>query len=105
MLRPADADAVYAAPPKEFARLADRGVLHKVATGYYAIVPPRSVGRRWLPSLEATAYGIAAADYGPDGAVLMALSAARIHGAIPRALAVAVVAVEKNRRTLTLADR
>lgn len=57
-----------------------------------------------MPTLEAAAFGIAAADYGPD-AVLMGLSAARLHGAIPRALAVAVVAVPKQRPVLNLSDR
>lgn len=105
VLRPIDAGAVYARPRQEFTRLVDRGVLRKVATGYYAIVPPHSTDRNWLPTLEAVAYGIAATDYGTDAAVLMGLSAARLHGAIPRALAVAVVAVEKNRPSVALADR
>ncbi|MGH3450713.1 MAG: type IV toxin-antitoxin system AbiEi family antitoxin, partial [Haloechinothrix sp.] len=35
----------------------------------------------------------------------MGLSAARLHGAIPRALDVAVIAVPKNRPNLVLADR
>jgi predicted transcriptional regulator of viral defense system len=105
VLRPADAVEVYANPAKDLARLADRGSLHKIATGYYAVVPPHSTDRAWLPSVEAAAYGIAAADYGPDGAVLMGLSAARLHGAVPRALEVAVVAVSKNRPSLGLADR
>lgn len=100
-----DARDVYKLPPKEFVRLADRGLLHKLATGYYAIVPPGSTDRAWLPSLEGAAFGIGAADYGADGAVLMGLSAARIHGAIPRALGVAVVAVDANRRAVTLVDR
>ena len=105
VLRPVDARAVYVEPRPEFARLTDRGVLHQLATGYYAIVPPEATDRRWLPSLEAAAYGIAAADYGPTVPVLMGLSAARVLGAIPRALSVAVVAIEKNRPTLDLADR
>ena len=105
VLRPIDAATVYAYPPLEFSRLANRGLLHKVATGYYAVVPQQSTDRSWLPSLEAAAYGIAAADYGPDAVVLMGLSAARMHGAIPRGLAVAVVAIEKNRNGLALADR
>lgn len=104
-MRPADAVDVYANPAKELARLAERGFLHKLATGYYAVVPPHSTDRAWLPSLEAAGYGIAAADYGVDGAVLMGLSAARLHGAVPRALEVAVVAVPKNRPSLALADR
>lgn len=95
VLRPTDAAAVYARPRQEFARLADRGLLRKVVTGYYAVVPPHPTDRNWLPGLESVAYGISAADYGPDATVLMGLSAARLLGAIPRALAVAVVAVRR----------
>ena len=105
VLRPVDAVDVYANPAKDLARLAERGSLHKLATGYYAVVPPHSTDRAWLPTVEAAAYGIAAADYGPNGAVLMGLSAARLHGAVPRALDVAVVAVPKNRPGLLLGDR
>jgi hypothetical protein len=105
VLRPADAGEVYAHPRQEFRRLMLGGVLHRVATGYYAIVPPAAHDREWLPSLEGAAYGIAAADYGPDVVVLMGLSAARVHGAVPRALGVAVVAVPKQRPALLLADR
>ena len=105
VLRPADAAGVYANSSKDLARLADRGLLHKLATGYYAVVPPHATDRTWVPSVEAAAYGIAAADYGPDGAVLMGLSAARLDGAVPRALEVAVVAVPKNRPDLVLADQ
>lgn len=105
VLRPVDAASVYARPRQEFQRLTERGVLHRLATGYYAVVPPHSHDRTWQPTLEAAAYGIAAANYGAAGAVLMGLSAARLHGAIPRALAVAVVAIEKNRPTVSLTDR
>jgi hypothetical protein len=35
----------------------------------------------------------------------MGVSAARVHGAIPRALGIAVVAVARHRRTLRLVDR
>jgi hypothetical protein len=105
VLRPADARGVYANPGPEFARLTRRGLLHKIATGYYAVVPPDSTDRGWLPSVEAAAYGIAAADYGPDGVVLMGVSAARIHGALPRALAIAVVAVDRRRPRVVLSDR
>lgn len=105
VLRPLDAKAVYARPRQEFARLTHRGLLHRLATGYYAIVPAAAIDRAWRPTLEAAAFGVAAADYGPDAAVLMGLSAARVLGAVPRALAVAVVAVPKQRADLTLADR
>lgn len=105
VIRPVDAGQVYAHPRAQVARLADRGLLHPLARGYYAVVPQEAVGTGWMPTIEAAGAGIGAADYGPDDAVLMGLSAARVHGAVPRALAVAVVAVPKQRGALTLADR
>lgn len=105
VLRPRDAVGVFAHPRPEFRRMNQRGVLHRVATGYYAVVPPAAHGQRWLPALESAAYGIAAADYGADAVVVMGLSAARLHGALPRAVTVAVVAVPKQRPVLTMADR
>jgi predicted transcriptional regulator of viral defense system len=106
VLRPVDAGVVYSHPRAEVARLTRRGVLLRLATGYYALVPQARVGDgQWQPSLEAAAWGIAAADYGPDPVALMGLSAARIHGAIPRALSVAVVAVPKQRPRLQFSYR
>lgn len=105
VLRPVDGRRAYAVPSPQFARLVRRGVLHKLATGYYAVVPEAERGRGWLPSTEAAAYGIAAADHGPTKVVLMGLSAARLHGVVPRALGVAVVAAPKQRPPLRLADR
>jgi predicted transcriptional regulator of viral defense system len=105
VVRPADATDIYANPSKDLSRLAARGHLHKVATGYYAVVPPHATDRTWTPSLEATAFGIAAADYGVDDVALMGLSAARLHGAVPRAIGVALVAVPKNRPAVQLVDR
>ncbi|AGB24304.1 hypothetical protein Mycsm_04047 [Mycobacterium sp. JS623] len=104
-LRPRDAEVAYSHPRAQLARLVERGLLRRVADGYYVIVPQEMVGRRWLPSVEATAAGIASAIYGVDNAVLMGISAARIHGAIPRALATAVVAVPKQHRPIALTDR
>ena len=105
VVRPRDAAAVYAHPRPQVARLAERGVLHQLAPGYYAIVPPAMIGADFRPTLEAAAYGVAAAAYGADEVLLMSLSAARMHGALPRALSVAVVAVPVQRRVLQLADR
>jgi len=105
VLRPVDAADTYAHPRPQISRLADRGVLYRLATGYYAVVPPGRQATGWRPSLEAAAYGIAAATEGPDNVVLMGLSAARMHGAIPRALAVAVVAAPRQRPPVHLADR
>ena len=59
-----DARGVYAHPCPEFRRLVDGGVLHRLATGYYAVVPMAAHDRAWMPSLEAAAFGIGGADYG-----------------------------------------
>lgn len=104
-VRPQDAAAVYAHPRAELSRLADRGVLHRLAPGYYVVVPQDQVGRPWLPGLEAAAAGIASTIYGADHAVLMGVSAARMLGAIPRALATALVAVPGQHRPIVLSDR
>lgn len=58
------------------------------------------MGRLWLPSLEGAAAGIASTIYGADNAILMGVSAARVLGVIPRALATAVVAVPKQHRSI-----
>ena len=78
--------------------MADAGLLSRLAHGYYAIVPEqvRHLGG-WRPTIEGVALGIAQVDYGPEGAALMGISAARLLGAIPRAVATAVVAVPKQR--------
>jgi predicted transcriptional regulator of viral defense system len=100
VLRPRDAATVYAHPRAELARLTRTGVLRHIATGYYVLSPPDRWGDgRWIPDINAVALGIAQADYNADVA-LMGISAARHHGAIPRALAVAIVAVPKQRPAL-----
>jgi predicted transcriptional regulator of viral defense system len=104
-IRAKDAGAAYAFPGPELARLADRGLLQRVANGYYIVVPQDMIGREWVPSVEAAAAGIASAIYGAPHAVLMGISAARVHGAIPRALATAVVAVPDQHRPIRLKDR
>jgi hypothetical protein len=105
VLRPQDATGVYAHPRPEFTRLARSGALHRLATGYSAVVPDDRVGLPWLPDLESSALGIAAADEGSESVSLMGISAARVHGAVPRALGVAVVAASRHRATIRLADR
>jgi predicted transcriptional regulator of viral defense system len=105
VIRPQDATAVYRHPRPEIARLTQRGLLHRLAAGYYAIVPRQRVGDDWLPELEAAAAGIGTARYGWDSVVLMGISAARLHGAIPRALGVAVVAAPTQAAEIELVDR
>lgn len=103
--RPAQAKHTYAYPAAEVARLRERGLLHRLTDGYYVVVPQDMVGRSWMPGLETAAAGIASAIYGPDDIVVMGVSAARLHGAIPRALATATVAVPAQHRPIALSDR
>jgi predicted transcriptional regulator of viral defense system len=104
-LRPMQASAVYAQPRVEVRRLERRGALHRLAHGYYVVVPQEHVGTEWMPMLEAAAAGIATCVFGPSDAVLMGISAARMHGANPRAVSTAVVAVPRQHNPVTLADR
>jgi predicted transcriptional regulator of viral defense system len=98
VLRPVDAAGAYANPRAELARLRRSGAVLRLATGYYALLPQERLGDQgWRPELEAAALGLAQSDYGVNDVALMGVSAARYHGAIPRALAVAIVAVPKQR--------
>jgi predicted transcriptional regulator of viral defense system len=104
-IRPRDAAAVYAYPRTQLVRLADHGLLHRLADGYYVVVPQDMVGRRWIPDLEAAAAGIATTIYGHDDIVVMGLSAARLHGVLPRTVATAIVAVPRRHHPIALTDR
>jgi hypothetical protein len=103
--RAADADVAYAHPAPQLRRLERLGILHRLAHGYYTVVPQDQIGTNWMPTLEAAAAGIAAARFHPDRAPLMGVSAARLHGALPRALAVAIVAAPAQHDPITLLDR
>jgi predicted transcriptional regulator of viral defense system len=96
---------VYAHPRAQFARLAERGLMHRLADGYFTVVPQDRVGQAWLPTLEGAAAGIAAADFGDRQYVLMGLSAARLHRVLPRAVATAFVAAPRRRQSMHLTDR
>lgn len=101
VIRPRDLDEVYANPSQEAQRLESRGVLMRLAHGYYAIPPSEWLGDpAWVPEIEAVALGVAAADHKPDGVAIVGISAARVLGFFSRALATAVVAVPVRRRPL-----
>lgn len=104
-IRPADAVSVYPHPRSQLARLERNGLLHRLANGYYVVVPQDRVGQPWRPDLETAAAAIGAAAVGSDSAVLMGVSAARMHRVVPRALAVAVVATPQRRHDIQLRDR
>ncbi|MBT9256458.1 type IV toxin-antitoxin system AbiEi family antitoxin [Phycicoccus sp. MAQZ13P-2] len=96
---------VYAHPRTQLARLEQAGLLHRLADGYFAVVPSDRVGEGWRPTVEAAAAGVAAADFGARGFALMGVSAARLHHVLPRAVGIAVVAAPRRRAPVTLADR
>jgi len=95
----------YAHPRTQLARLEQRGVLHRLADGFYVAVPQDRVGEPWLPTLEGAAAGIAAAEFGERQYALMGVSAARLHRVLPRAVAVAYVAAPRRRQEMRLTDR
>ncbi len=98
VVRPRDATGTYTNPGVQFRRLVDAGKLVRVAYGYYAIPPVEWSGDpHWRPTPESLALGIAMADYGRDDVVLCGVSAARLLGIPPRALATAVVTVPVRR--------
>lgn len=103
-VRPRDV-TVYAHARPQLARLAESGLLHRLASGFYAIVPQDRVGGSWLPSLEGAAAGIAAAEFGVGRYALMGMTAARLHHTVARAVAVASVAAPRRREPLRLTDR
>jgi hypothetical protein len=103
-VRPRDVDA-YANPSKDLARLEARGLMHRLAEGFYTLVPQDRVGGDWLPTLEGAAAGIGAAEFGAGQYALMGMTAARLHRAVPRAIAVAILAAPRRRETLRLTDR
>ncbi|SFJ98298.1 MULTISPECIES: type IV toxin-antitoxin system AbiEi family antitoxin domain-containing protein [Amycolatopsis] len=103
---PAEEDEDSGAPRHAgLARLAENGLLHRLAPGYYALVPTDRIGQDWQPDLESAAWGIAAADDGPRSVALMGLSAARAHGALADSPGAAVIATTRNRPTLRFTDR
>jgi predicted transcriptional regulator of viral defense system len=104
VFRPRDLRAWYRFPAEHMARLTASGAIRRLAPGYFAVLPLDRWGdTTWRPDLPAAALGIAQADYGRDAVALMGVSAARLHNAIPREIAVAVVAIPNRRPALALA--
>lgn len=97
VVRPRDAAATYSDPGGEFQRLEKAGLLLHLARGYYAIPPSSTQVLDWRPTPESVALGVAIADYGRDRVALSGVSAARELGALPRAIAAAVVSVPARR--------
>lgn len=104
-IRTADLAFAYAHPRQEVREFDRLGLLHRLAHGIYCAVPPESDPTTWRPTLEAATAAVATALYGDRVPVLMGLTAARMHRALPRAIGIGYVAVPTRRRALRLADR
>ncbi|WP_440100642.1 type IV toxin-antitoxin system AbiEi family antitoxin domain-containing protein [Streptosporangium sp. H16] len=104
VIRPRDLADRYSQPAKEARRLVGLGALRPLSHGYYIVAPPsRITDERWRPSIEAVGMAVAAVDYGAEETALAGISAARVLGAIPRALGTCVVAVPRQRPSLSTA--
>jgi predicted transcriptional regulator of viral defense system len=101
VIRTRDVASRWANPSRELSRLAAAGIVRPLSPGYW-LVPPadRLTDPAWRPEVEALALAVGVADYGRDAVALMGVSAARRHGALPRALARAVLAVPRQRPPL-----
>lgn len=100
VFRPRDVE-LWSNATKELLRLAAAGVVAAPLRGYYVVVPPGRMGdRSWRPTIEGFALALAQRVTDVDNAALMGVSAARLHGALPRAIGTAVVAVGEQRRSL-----
>lgn len=104
-IRTKDLAAVFANPRQAARALERRGLLHRLAHGFYCAIPAEHNPAQWRPTIEAAAAGIASAVYGDRVPVLTGLTAARVHRALPRAIGVAFTAVPIQRRPLQLLDR
>lgn len=103
-VRPLDLTGVYTEPKVQLRRWHQQGRMNRATHGvYYAL--PDDVEPPWVPSIETAAIAVATAFHGDRVPILMHLSAARLHGAVPRALAVAIVAVPRQHRAVHLLDR
>jgi len=102
--RPQDLDGVYSQPRVQLHRLMRDPRVRKAAHGLYYTVPDDQ-DPTWTPTLEAVAAGIATAVFGERVPVLMHLTAARLLGALPRAIGQAFVAVPRQHAPLHLVDR
>ena len=103
-VRPMMLRGFYANPEKELARMARNCVMVRLGHGTYMAKPDNvSPNEVWKPPFEEAAMGYATAAYGERIPILAGLGAARWYHAIPRAIAVTVIAVPTRHNSVTLA--
>lgn len=104
-VRPRMLRGLYANPEKELVRLHRAGLVTRIAPGTYTAKPDSIPGPvPWRPAFEQAAMAYATTQYDNRVPVLYGIGAARFHHAIPRAIAVTVIAVPRQHRPVTLAD-
>jgi len=83
----------------DFKRFEANGTILRIARGSYVLVPEvhRQPNVTWRPTIESVALGLAAAAFGPREVALVGPSAARVHGALPRAISIATVSYPSTR--------
>ncbi|CCH89566.1 conserved protein of unknown function [Modestobacter italicus] len=102
--RPQDLADVYTQPNVQVHRLTRQNLVRKAGPGLYYTVPDDQ-DPTWVPTLEALAAGVATAVFGERVPVLMHLTAARLLGALPRAIGQAFVAAPRQHAPIRAADR
>lgn len=75
--------------------LAKQGAVKRLVQGVYTIPPDGEDGRRWRMPIEEAGIAIATARFGERQAALTDISAARHWAAMPRAVAIATIAVPR----------
>jgi hypothetical protein len=104
-VRPMMLRGLYANPEKELVRLNRAGLVTRIAPGTYTAKPDTIPATApWRPAFEQAAMAYATTQYGNRVPVLYGIGAARFHHAIPRAIAVTVIAVPQQHRPVTLPD-
>jgi predicted transcriptional regulator of viral defense system len=101
--RTRDLDTIYTQPNVQLHRLVQQGAVRRVAHGLYYSVPDDKPDT-WVPTVEALGAGVATALFGEQVPVLMHLTAARLHGALPRAIGQVFVAAPKQHRAVQIHD-
>lgn len=100
LIRTRDLADQYAQPSNETTRLVRKGILLKVANGYFVVVPEHRRDGTWRPATEDLALALGVADYGAEESALLGPSAARVLGSMPRALSSALLAAPVHRSPL-----
>lgn len=92
-MRLKDLDGYTEHPWRVVNQLVERGALARLTHGIYTVPPDGRDGRTWKPPLEPAGLAVAAARFGHRNVALTGIGAARHWAAIPRAIAITLVAV------------